>query len=184
MLRRRDDPTTPVPLILALHSAGPTSLGRSAIAQPADSTDGPATKRQRVWSRRPVRIMAIALCAFGICVALFGGTPTPPSYPEATPQNVSTRVAGPSEPVSIAPNATADPRDVVSQMLREGDLGSDVMDWNISEAVVESRNGDIVLVRISEASSGDLASRPSLTVLLVRHGDGWVVRDITRAESE
>lgn len=93
-------------------------------------------------------------------------------------------MAGPSEPVSIAPNATADPRDVVSQMLREGELGSDVMDWNISEAVVESRNGDIVLVRVSAASSGGPASRSSLKVLLVRHGDDWVVRDITRAESE
>ena len=184
MLRRRDDPTTPVPLILALHSAGPTSLGRSAITQPLDSTDGPATKRQRVWSRRPVRITAIALCAFGICVALFGGTPTPSPYPEATPQTASTRVPSPSEPVSVAPNDTADPRDVVSQMLRAGELGSDVMNWNISEPVVESRNGDIVLVRVSEASSGDPASRSSLKVLLVRHGGGWVVRDITRAESK
>ncbi len=90
----------------------------------------------------------------------------------------------PSEPVSVEPNDTADPRDVVSQMLRAGELGSDVMDWNISEPVVESRNGDIVLVRISEASSGDSASRSSLKVLLVRHGGGWVVRDITRAESK
>jgi hypothetical protein len=69
-------------------------------------------------------------------------------------------------------------------MLREGELGSDVMDWNISEAVVESRNGDIVLVRVSAASSGGPASRSCLKVLLVRHGDDWVVRDITRAESE
>jgi hypothetical protein len=69
-------------------------------------------------------------------------------------------------------------------MLREGELGSDVMDWNISEAVVESRNGDIVLVRVSAASSGGPASRSSLKVLLVRNGGGWVVRDTTRAESE
>jgi hypothetical protein len=68
-------------------------------------------------------------------------------------------------------------------MLRKGELGSDVMNWNISEQVVESRNGDIVLVRVSEVSSDDTASRSSLKVLLVRHGDGWVVRDITRAES-
>ncbi|CAB4558495.1 unannotated protein [freshwater metagenome] len=72
----------------------------------------------------------------------------------------------------------------MSQMLRAGELGSDVMNWNITEAVVESRNGDIVLVRVSEVSSGGPASRSSLKVLLVRHGDGWVVRDITRAESE
>ena len=90
---------------------------------------------------------------------------------------------GPSEPVSIAPDSRADPRDVVSQMLRKGELGSDVMNWNISEQVVESRNGDIVLVRVSEVSSDDTASRSSLKVLLVRHGDGCVVRDITRAES-
>ncbi len=131
-----------------------------------------------------MRITAIALCAFGICVALFGGTPSPSSFPEVTPQNASTRVPGPNEPVSIAPDARADPRDVVSQMLRAGELGSDVMNWNITEAVVESRNGDIVLVRVSEVSSGGPASRSSLKVLLVRHGDGWVVRDITRAESE
>jgi hypothetical protein len=70
----------------------------------------------------------------------------------------------------------------VRQMLRDGELGPDVMNWRISEPVVESRNGDIVLVRMTEASSGVEATGASIRVLLVRQGDSWNVRDITKVQ--
>ena len=68
-------------------------------------------------------------------------------------------------------------------MLREGEFGPDVINWRISEPVVESRNGDIGLVRVSEASEEDTATGASIRVLLVRQGDGWSVRDVTQVQA-
>jgi hypothetical protein len=146
--------------------------------------------------RMLVGLAACALCAVGLTVALSGSNVSSstdaPLSSESHMESVAAHEldpAGPESPGAATVQAlrssmqsSTDPRDFVLVQLRAGVFGEDLAGARSPEAIVDSRNGDIVLVRVIERPSEQNTTEETnlFSVLLVRSAESWDVRETYR----
>jgi len=154
------------------------------------------TARGSLRRRMLVGLAACVLCAVGLTVALSGSNVSSSTVaPLSSESHMESVAAHELDPAGLeSPGAAtvqalrssvqspADPRDFVLVQLRAGVFGEDLAGARSPEAIVDSRNGDIVLVRVIERPSEQNTSEETnlFSVLLVRSAESWDVRETYR----
>lgn len=199
----------PIPLVVSLGEGGESIPGVASAPERVDQKparfdrSGPqaqfgadhfvlgSTRRRLILG-----LAACGLCAGGLTFALSANSvPIRPEAPAFVDGPLdSTAASGlnatglqlPSANSTQTPETSStsptDPREFVLTQLREGTFGDELAEVSRPEAIVDSRNGDIVLVRlVDKANDGNTTTdKTLLSVLLVRSAESWNVRETYR----